>query len=66
MRCIYNGDASFDLDPTQLAEDRVKRKEVEQALTNDPIPIYEQDVQGELRYEYHETDFGETAGRCYD
>jgi uncharacterized DUF497 family protein len=39
---------------------RIKREEAEQALWNDPIPIYEQDVGGELRFVY----YGETnAGR---
>ena len=34
-------------------------KEVEQGLSNSPILIYEQDVQGELRYIYYcETDSG--------
>jgi len=32
---------------------RIKREEVEQALLNDPIPIYEQDVEGELRVVYY-------------
>jgi len=39
---------------------RIKREEAEQALLNDPIPIYEQSVEGELRFVY----YGETnAGR---
>jgi len=39
---------------------RIKREEAEQALLNDPIPMYEQDVQGEPRFVY----YGETnAGR---
>ncbi len=39
---------------------RIKREEAEQALLNDPIPVYEQDVQGEPRFVY----YGETnAGR---
>ncbi len=39
---------------------RIKREETEQALQNDPIPIYEQDVEGERRFVY----YGETnAGR---
>jgi hypothetical protein len=39
---------------------RSVREEAEQALTNNPIPIYEQDVEGEVRFVY----FGETdAGR---
>lgn len=38
----------------------IKRDEVEEALLNDPIPIHNQDVGGELRYLY----YGETrAGR---
>jgi uncharacterized DUF497 family protein len=35
---------------------RIKPEETEQALLNDPIPIYEQDVEGELRFVY----YGET------
>jgi len=39
---------------------RMKRDEAEQALLNDPIPIYEQHVEGELRFIY----YGESnAGR---
>ena len=39
---------------------RIKREEAEEALLNDPMPIYEQDVEGELRVVY----YGETnAGR---
>ena len=39
---------------------RISRGEVEQALTNDPIPVHEQDVQDEPRFVY----YGETnAGR---
>ena len=38
---------------------RIKREEAEQALLNDPIPVYEQDVEGELRVvHYGETDAG--------
>ena len=38
---------------------RIKPEEVEQGLSNSPIPIYDQDVQGELRYVYYgETDSG--------
>jgi uncharacterized DUF497 family protein len=38
---------------------RIKAEEVEQALSNDPAPIYEQDVEGEARYVYYgETDSG--------
>jgi uncharacterized DUF497 family protein len=35
---------------------RIKREETEQALLNDPIPVYEQDVEGERRFVY----YGET------
>jgi uncharacterized DUF497 family protein len=39
---------------------RIKRDEVEQALLNGPLPVYEQDVEGERRFGY----YGETtAGR---
>ena len=39
---------------------QIKREEAEQALFNDPIPIYEQDIEGERRFVY----YGETnAGR---
>lgn len=38
---------------------RIKREEAEQVLCNDPIPIYEQDVEGEIRFVYYgETDTG--------
>ena len=53
----------FDWDRSNLRKiraHRIKREEVEQALFNDPIPVYEQDVEGERRYVY----YGETyAGR---
>lgn len=53
----------FDWDRNNLRKiqaHRIKREETEQALLNDPIPIYEQDVGGELRFVY----YGETnAGR---
>jgi uncharacterized DUF497 family protein len=32
---------------------RIKREETEEALLNDPIPVYEQDVEGERRFVYH-------------
>jgi uncharacterized DUF497 family protein len=39
---------------------RITREETEQALLSDPIPIYEQDIEGERRFVY----YGETnAGR---
>jgi uncharacterized DUF497 family protein len=38
---------------------QIKADEVESALANNPIPIYEQDVDGEARYVYYgETDAG--------
>jgi uncharacterized DUF497 family protein len=38
---------------------RIMREEAEQALLNDPIPVYEQDVEGEPRFVYYgETDRG--------
>ena len=53
----------FDWDRNNLRKIRahwIKREEAEQALSNDPIPIYEQDVSDELRFVY----YGETnAGR---
>jgi hypothetical protein len=39
----------FDWDRNNLRKirsHRIKREETEQALLNDPIPIYEQDVRG--------------------
>jgi len=62
MWCIYNRDAVFDWDENNLRKirtHRIKPEEVEQGLANSPIPIYEQDVQGELRYVYYcEADSG--------
>jgi uncharacterized DUF497 family protein len=35
----------------------IKREEVEQSLVNDPILVYEQEVEGEIRFVYYaETD----------
>lgn len=52
----------FDWDAHNLRKIRAHRitaDEVEQALFNNPIPIYEQDVEGEVRYVYYgETDAG--------
>ena len=52
----------FDWDPNNLRKvraHRIKPEEVEKALSNDPILIYEQDVEGEARYVYYgETDSG--------
>lgn len=49
----------FDWDRNNLRKiqvHRIRREEVEQALSNGPIPIYEQDVEGERRFVY----YGET------
>ena len=44
----------------KIQRHEISREEAEQALLNDPIPILEQEVEGELRYVY----YGETsAGR---
>ena len=60
MQCIYNGSAVLDWDENNLRKiraHRIKAEEVEQGLSNSPILIYEQDVQGEPRYVYYcETD----------
>ena len=62
MRCIYNRGAVFDWDKNNLRKiraHRIKPEEVEQGLSNNPILIYEQDVQGEPRYVYYsESDSG--------
>ncbi|MGA3210053.1 MAG: BrnT family toxin [Terriglobales bacterium] len=53
----------FDWDDNNLrkvAAHQIERAEAEQALLNEPIAIYEQEVEGEPRYVY----YGETnAGR---
>ena len=62
MLCIYNGDAVFDWDDNNLRKiraHRLKRGDVEQALSNSPILVYEQNVGGEPRFVYYvETDAG--------
>ncbi len=62
MRCIYNGGALFDWDDSNLRKiraHRIKAEEVEATLSNGPILIYEQDVEGEVRYIYYgETESG--------
>ena len=67
MHCIYNRDAVFDWDQNNLRKiraHRIKRADVEQALSNGPIPIYEQSVGGEPRFVYYgETDAGAAGGR---
>ena len=45
--------AVFDWDANNLRKiraHRIRAEEVEKALSNAPIPIYEQDVEGEVRY----------------
>ena len=43
----------------KIRRHRISREEAEQALLNDPLPIYEQEVQGETRFIYYgETDAG--------
>ena len=53
----------FEWDRNNLRKIRahgIEQEEAEQALLNDPVPIYEQDVEGEPRFVY----YGETnAGR---
>lgn len=59
MQCIYNQRDVFDWDPSNLRKiraHRVRTAEVEQALSREPILIYEQTVDGEARYVY----YGET------
>jgi uncharacterized DUF497 family protein len=52
----------FDWDRNNLRKIRahcIKREEVEQAVKNDPIPIYEQNVESERRFVYYgETNVG--------
>ena len=46
----------FDWDKNNLRKiraHRIRPEEVEQGLSNNPILIYEQDVQGEPRYVYY-------------
>jgi hypothetical protein len=66
MQCIYNGGAVFDWDTNNLRKiraHRIKAEEVEKALSNDPTPIYEQDVEGEVRYVLRRDRFWAAAGR---
>ena len=44
MQCIHNQTAVFDWDANNLRKiraHRIKAEEVEKALSNDPVPIYE-------------------------
>lgn len=51
----------------KIGAHRIKREETEQALQNDPIPIFEQDVEGERRFVYYgETNAGRLLGRDRD
>jgi len=54
--------AMFEWDQNNLRKirsHRITQNEAEEALLNDPIPIYEQEVEGELRFVYYgETDAG--------
>ena len=53
------GTGVFDWDRNNLRkirDHRIKQIEAEQALSRDPILIYEQDANGEIRYVY----YGET------
>ncbi|MBF8305833.1 MAG: hypothetical protein HW398_1021 [Acidobacteria bacterium] len=43
----------------KICAHQIEREEAEQALSNDPIPVHEQDVEGEQRFVYYgETDAG--------
>jgi hypothetical protein len=45
---------------SKIRTQRIEREEIEQALLNNPIPVLEQDVEGDFSYVY----YGETnAGR---
>jgi hypothetical protein len=70
MRCIYNRGAVFDWEKNNLRKiraHRIRPEEVEQGLSNNPILIYEQDVQGEPRYVYYsESDSRAPAGGSPD
>jgi len=52
----------FEWDRNNLHKIRthqIKREEAEEALLNDPIPIYDQEIEGELRFVYYsETNAG--------
>ena len=63
MHCIYSGKGDVRLGQEYSAQDQGppdQSRRSGKGLSNDPIPIYEQDVDGEMRYVY----YGETeAGR---
>ncbi|MBI5280233.1 MAG: BrnT family toxin [Candidatus Solibacter usitatus] len=52
----------FDWDRNNLRKIRghkIGREEVEQAIKNDPLAVYEQEMEGEIRFVYYgETDAG--------
>lgn len=55
------GQTMFDWDASNLGKiraHRITREETEEALSNDPILVYEQEVEGEIRFVY----YGETGG----
>jgi uncharacterized DUF497 family protein len=55
--CIYSkSERCFEWDRNNLRKIRayqISRDEAEQALLNDPIPVYEQDLEGESRFVYY-------------
>ncbi len=61
MRCIYNKNGCVQLGREEiLSKTRIPRlwgSDVEEALSREPLLIYEQDADGEARYVY----YGETA-----
>jgi len=58
----------FEWDRSNLRKIRahgIRREEAEQVLLSDPVPIYEQDVEGEVRFVYYgETEAGRLRSRC--
>jgi hypothetical protein len=59
MRALFNWDAN---NLRKIWAHRIKAEEVEKALSNDPIPIDEQDVEGEVRRLLRRDRFGTAAG----
>ena len=60
MHCIYNGEACSNGIVTTARRSKLigsTQPLVEEALTNDPLLVYQQDADGESRYVY----YGETA-----
>jgi hypothetical protein len=55
MHCIYKNGGVFDWDGNNLRKIRahhIRAEEVEEALSNDPIPIYQQAAENEIRFVY--------------